>query len=199
MASDVEICNVALGRLGIDQFIESIDDSNSRARACKNHLSTARDVLLESVDWSFAESQTSLALLTTVVNGWAYQYRYPSDCVRARYITDDNGMRSNATYAAAPFKLSNDDSGVTILTDIENAYLIYTKRITNPNLFSASFRSALSWRLAIELATTLRVDPSLAQNAEMKYRIELSAAAAHDANQSIADVRADSPSIRGRS
>ena len=198
MASEVEICNVALGRLGIDQFIEALDSSSSRSRACLNFYAPSRDAVLEEIDWSFAESEIALATLSTTRNGWAYQYRYPSDCLRARYVTDESGIRNNTTYAATPFKLGNDDTGKTILTDLESAYLIYTKQIINPNVFSALFRSALSWRLAWEIGLTLRIDAAISQNALAMYRNELSIAAAHDANQYIADKPADSLSIRGR-
>lgn len=94
MASVVTICNMALGNIGITQTIENIDDNNERARVCKLYYEATRDQVIRAMSPNFAQTFVALAVVPgDPPPGWAYQYRYPTDCLYARQITDVNGSR----------------------------------------------------------------------------------------------------------
>lgn len=93
---------------------------------------------------------------------WAYSYAYPSDCLKARYIlpvmptisgqvpfttADNNATPGYTSDFAVKFlrgvdkdTLGNDVA--VILTNMSQAQLVYTKRITDPNLWDPSFVQA---------------------------------------------------------
>lgn len=219
MASEVGICNKALSRLGIDQLIESLDDPNSRARQCKLHYAETRDEVLADFPWNFAQSVVALSPVSGVeVPGWGYVYRYPTDCLQAHVVTDEVGARVpvgaawlscdvwnyDAQFpvdARMPFRVMADPvtSGAKILvTDVEAAYLWFTKRVTDPNQMSALFRSALAWKLATEIALGVKADGRLHQNAIEKYVWTVSQGQAHSLNEERPDRPRVSPSIAAR-
>jgi hypothetical protein len=90
------------------------------------------------------------------------------------------------------------DGARIIVTDMADAYLWFTKRVTDPNQFSALFRSALAWKIAPEIALLMRADARLAQNAGQMYRAEASLAQASSLNEEVHDPQPESPSIQAR-
>lgn len=91
--SDTEICNMALARIGINKFISSIDDNNSRAEACKTFYASSRDRVLEMFPWSFAVKRAALSVLTGAAWDSATPYAakdlvaYGSNIYRAKKAT----------------------------------------------------------------------------------------------------------------
>ena len=67
MASEVDICNVALGHLGDEAAISAIDppDGSVQASHCARIYPMARDELIEMHNWRFAVKRKALALLAT--------------------------------------------------------------------------------------------------------------------------------------
>lgn len=195
MATDVEICNVALSRVGIDQYIEDLTDPKPSAVSCNLHLPLSRREMLSSFLWPFAMTARQLALVDDVtVPGWTYVYRYPVDCLYAREITDEGGARffraaweqhDYNPMVRVPFNVMSDpdtDGAKIIATDMNLAYLWYTKDVTDPNQLTPLFRDALSWKIAAEVALALRADAQRARYAQEMYRQSLSVAQAHSMN-----------------
>lgn len=178
MATDIEICQMALDHIGAKQ-INSIDDSCQEARACRRLYSTARDQVLRDFPWNFAHRRASLALADTSGQfGYAYIYYYPADCHHAREI-----YRTPLALPPIEFVIAclDDAVGKVILTHQENAVLIYTYKAKNPQLFDAGFTAALSWRLASDLAMPLTKSLSM-QEAMLKiYTYNITAAGRADA------------------
>lgn len=188
MASSViEICNRALGRIGTNQLIESLDDPNARARDCKLQYEPCRDEVLQDFPWNFAQTCIALSLVSGVsIPGWTYAYRYPNDALKVHRITDERGARMSLSSGWAcevwnydlllptrmPFMVMADpvtDGAKIIVTDVEIAYAWFTRRVTDPNQFSPLFRSGLAWRLAMELALSTKAAVPLYNNAASQY------------------------------
>lgn len=170
MLSKVEICNVAITRVGGNR-IDDLELSNDQEEAiyCRALYDVALEATLEAYDWSFATGRIKLALLGTgIYQGWTYAYKYPNKCVRARSIWNPAiGMAQLQSdpqrFAEAdkiPFEVASNTNldDRVILTEQETAVLIFTAKISNPNLFSASFVDALGWRLASDLAVPINGD-----------------------------------------
>lgn len=212
MSSEVEVCNVALGRLGIDQFIENLDEANTRARTCKNFYAPTRDLVLEDFPWDFAQKCIALAEVAgDPPPGWAVQYSVPSDCLRAQAIVQNSNLPAGEWnfgpywhYDRLPYRVpwriiaSATPPQRLIITHLEEAYLWYTAKITDVNQFSALFRSQLAWRLAADMALTLKANVDLALNAGKMYVAEGSRAATLSISQRSDGDAPDSPSITAR-
>lgn len=193
MSSIVEICNVALARVGAER-ISSLQVASTAARYCELLYPIERDAVLEGYDWGFARKRVALPLLDEMYSGWNYAYGYPTDCIIPRLI------QSDITGSVIKFEVSTD-SGLdkrVILTDQVNAELLYSAAITNSNLFSSKFIDALSWRLASSLATSLRADLTLSNSLMQQYFFSLNIAQRNDANISHGKPANSNPFIEAR-
>ena len=65
MASEVDICNLALAHLGDSATVASINppEGSAQAEMCQRFYPIARDSLLEMHNWGFATRRKALAQL----------------------------------------------------------------------------------------------------------------------------------------
>lgn len=175
MPSVVAICNLALAHIGVAE-INSLTEATNQARQCNLLFVPARDAVLREFPWNFATKMTRLAQAPVSVPDWDYVYQYPSDCLRAIRIYE-------ASATTTEFRVVLLDGGKAIVTNVANAYLEYTARVTDPALFDAQFIDAFSWKLAAELAAPLTGDPRLGQYAYQMYQQALRSAWASTANE----------------
>jgi hypothetical protein len=200
MSTDVEICNRALGRIGHTQLIQTLADSNVEAEQCDLNFDACRDEALQFHAWNFATKRVVLAELTLVERtDWEYVYTYPSDCLFARFIVPP-GVRNPMAIERIEFKIEANDAGDgrVILTDQEDAELVYTMRHTAPTVWPETFASALAWRIAVELALGVKKDPAMAERITTGYDRTILKAAATDANEGQGPMPATTPSIAAR-
>lgn len=90
MASEVEICNSALIKLG-DDTITSLTDDSKRARLCNAQFARLRDEVLRAHPWNFAIRRASLAKLSQApAFEFAAAFRLPEDpyCLRVLLLFD---------------------------------------------------------------------------------------------------------------
>lgn len=200
MASETEICNIALSHLGIGKEISHIDtDPSDEAAACRRFYDTARDSVLKEVPWPFATKIRTLALIEENPNDeWDYSYRYPSDCLFIRrFITT---IRNPGQDERVKYKIAQDASGLIIYTDEYTPTIEYTVRETDPVKYPADFIMAFSYLLAFYVSPRLtKGDPfNLRASTFQAYQLEISRAAAHAFNEEELDLPPESEFIRGR-
>lgn len=198
MFSDIEICNIALGRIGVSQKIESLTELSNEAAVLSTFIEQVREAVLRDFPWPFATKFLSLALVESDPNDdWDYAYRYPIDCVKLRRIVNTAG-RTDAT--RIPFRLAHDAQGRLIWTDEENATVEYTARVTDPLLYDGIFASVFAWRLATEAATALTGGDAykMGKRALEMYYLELEKARNEALNEEQSDEPPDSEFIRVR-
>lgn len=194
MASAVEICNIALGHLGIDRGIVSLTDTTSKeARLCKQFYDAAVEAVLRSHSWAFATRRIVLSLREETHPLYPYVYQYPANCLLALRIVD---------YVDTPInfevELSEDGKSRVILCNREAAILQYIAEIHDANLFDACFIEALSYKLAHQLAQPLKGQPNLTQFLEQKYQMALSVAVGMDAREGYKEPNLPSPLLKSR-
>lgn len=218
MSSIVEICNHALGHLGVDKFIAALDEASTQAKNCNLHYDAARRELLEDFPYGFARGVIALAELSAdPPPGWGYAYGYPNDCLQARAISDASGIRAAGLWASSycsswdawtctivgrvPWEVMHDPDNAgsrRIVTDIAEAYLWYTVDVQQVSQMPSLFRNALAWHLATKLAGPLRVKPDLRASVAQQALVEISKAQAHALNEARPDRVPESPSIQAR-
>lgn len=197
-SSEVEICNLGLARIGHTKFISSLDDSTPEGRVSKNLYTQARDATLGAAQWPFAQKRADLSELSLTRDGWAFVYAMPVDCLVAREIW--SGNRNARRDELVPYAIEYDPSAKNIiLSDVEDASLIYTARIENVFLYPPHFIEALAWRLGGDFALALALRPDVESLARARYRIAIEYAMATALSEGVPDVEPDSEiiSVRG--
>lgn len=193
----VDICNLALGRIGqgASSPIQSIDpgvDDSEAARACARSFPLAMKSLLREHPWSWAQGSSLLALSSESVSGFGYAFAYPADCITLHGLTPDGVDLSlypasvwDSVIRPYPYRIvaAADGESRLIATNLSPARAHYTRSITIPAFADALFQDALAWKVAKEIALGLRANPQMAQAAESEYQIALSKAVAANDNE----------------
>lgn len=223
MTSKIEIYNRALARIGIDQFISDPAATSKQGNLYRLFYDYCVDQCLADFPWGFATTIVPAALVAgDAPVGWQFQYAYPVDSLAVRQVTDAMGARTvyinylrncwsdayrnlQPSNPVVPWKVMTAKTDAidakVIVTDLESAYILYTRRITDPNQFDAGFVDALSWRIAMEIVPTFIGAPNGAQLAVTlgnQYRNALLTARAQALNESGQDYKPDPKSIAAR-
>lgn len=222
MASEVDICNLALGHLGDSASVSSINppEGSPQAEHCARFYPIARDSLLEQHLWGFATTRGSLAPLTSQFAQWQYCYAAPSDAINIISIlspdaSDDYAVSNNygftqsgmpltsgGNYSPQPFTCETLQDGTPVIyTNQENAICRYSRTVTDTTAFSPLFVDALTWYLASYLAGPVIKGDAGAGEAKRCYtifKLMLASAQASDANQRRATVTQSVGWMQGR-
>lgn len=192
MTDEVTLCNRALAAIGTRSTISSIQpsDGSKEANACALLYYPTRDELLRAAHWDFARNQITLSQLksssdtnSTCPVPWGFEYAYPSDCLKMRYILPFMDVSNPGTvpfmtsatpaalglgywgnpvrFVVATDKNTSGNDSTVLLTNQAQAIGVYTKQITNPDLFDSQFQSALVEALGAKLVPALSLNLSL--------------------------------------
>ena len=186
MTSDVDICNLALGHLGDEATVTSIDpaEGSIQAEHCQRYYPIARKALLEIHPWNFAKKRRALtALDETPPESWAYVYAYPNGCAKPLKLLSTGSTDDDA---GEDFVVEMLDDAQVIYTNVEDAILVYTALVTDMTKYSALAINAMARLLASYLAgpiikgeTGIKV---AASHLKIYKEVDLPLAVAHDAN-----------------
>lgn len=175
--NNIEICNLALGRIGVDE-INRMDEASQPARICTRYFNFTRQNVLRRFPWTFATKRVQLALLNETAPDYKYAYQYPSDALAIRLMYNDS-------FVGLPkdnyFRIMNGNGGRKIYSNISNAYVEYTADVKDSETFDSQFIEAFSWKLAAEMAFALTGNMNLATNAIQAYNAYFTEAAGEDA------------------
>tara|TARA_R110000824_G_scaffold15883_3_gene66592 strand:+ start:29340 stop:29960 length:621 start_codon:yes stop_codon:yes gene_type:complete len=198
--SVAQICNLALAHIKQTKttIANLVTDTGNTAVQCRIHYDVARQFVLADHNWNFATKRVGLTDISSdpmSPTTWGFRYDYPSDCLKIQEVE-----RLLKTNTPVPYRIEAEDdgSGLSILTDLDEARAIYTFDATNATLFSPGFVQALSWYLASELAPALSGDETIQEAALTVYRNTLAGARAADSGEGEADAEIDSSWERAR-
>lgn len=210
MASEVDICNLALAHLGDDATVSSIrpPEGSAQAEHCARFYPVARDLCLEAHEWGFATKRANLALLSnTPPPGFLYVYQVPADCRNPIDLIDPNVPADPTTYndygcgsydgqygghwrdfqrEPIPYELETLDDGTqAIYTNLSGAQLRYIFGVTDTTKFSAQFVDSVALLLAAYLAGPVikgDMGMQIAQAMSKLFLGSIAQAKANDAN-----------------
>lgn len=205
------IANQALDASGVMFTLGDIQEGTREAQVCLRAYRNVLRAALREVNWDFARAQAPLLMLadatgqtpnvgTRVPSGWNYEYAYPTDCVKARFVIWNllnSGVQvptgNIQTSSAAPttgnflsnqwqpirparFLIATDnnypsqdpsswetqgvspDGRTVILTNVNQAVMVYTRLMLYPSTWDANFRAAMVAWMAAEIALPLASD-----------------------------------------
>ena len=143
--TDVQLCNMALGRIKAQPITNLLTETSKQAATCRIFYEPLRDALLREHPWAFSIRRQVLAI-STEENLTTHQYAYqlPTDpkCLRILEVLGESLSMSLFPY---------DEEGGLLFTNEPNAVIRYIGQITDPNKFDALFVDAFAWRLAAEM------------------------------------------------
>jgi hypothetical protein len=245
MPTDVDVANRSLSAISTRSTIASLTENSNEARQAQLLIYPVRDEVLRMANWNCATTFQNLALVCAAPGTpenpsagmvqwekgippppWAYEYLYPSDCLRPLYIVPQFSTGFNAgvpittavtggapsfwngpvvRYRVAVDQLINGlpatggaDQRV-ILTNQEFAILCYLKKVTDPDVMDENFVQAWVAALAGRLAYTLTGDKMLANDKIKEANNYINLARQVDGNEglTINDVTPDYIRTRG--
>lgn len=169
MTNEVTICNIALGYIGGDANLTSINppDGHIESEHCNRFYPIARDALLELHTWSFAVKTEKATLLEVKPLDWMYAYACPSKMLNLCEVLSPKNHIGDLQFVTEPYELwalnlqspvqdfvieTNSKGEEIILTNQKDAVLRYTVSVTDPTKFSSLFVQTLTRYLASMLA-----------------------------------------------
>lgn len=221
-ASDVSIVNRALLSIGARAQVSSINpsDGSTEADAAATLFVSTFEALARSANWNCLRQQAILSLLQaatgtpenplgttlpTPPTPWLYSYAYPSDCLKARFISQSlpvpvGGAPATTFSNAAPINLPNqaqipfavaystDLAGnpiTVILTNQSQAQLVYTVNQPNPIIWDSLFQEGMVSALAAYFVPALSLNMPLMQAAVGRAEKMIAQARTADGNEGV--------------
>lgn len=202
-ATQVRIYNMALSAIGVSKQVASVGEGSLQSLTLNNFWEIARDQCLEDFPWGFANRLVALQLATITTPQWLFTYVYPTDCVQARLVIPTEpstgtavvpGYLSAPTYNfwdmmhsrhRIPFSIVENEvnGGLGIATNLPDATLAYTARITTIVLWSSAFVNALALMLGSYVIAPLSANPKYATAIGQAYKEALLKAGAMTLNE----------------
>lgn len=185
MTSPVDLCQLAFDQIGFTTTIQGINPpappNSTPAQVASRLYQQQVDAVFRAAHWNCARFQTSLTLLRAAAGTasnptgalplppipWLYQYAYPSDCLKVRFVIPLPQVPGTQipimsqvginyfpqVVTSIPFTpaVALDDEGKQIrvlLTNAPIAQAVYTARIPDPDMWDPSLRNAVIATLA---------------------------------------------------
>ncbi len=188
-ASIIEICNLALLRLGGDE-IQSLNEKSKEANYCRRFYDRCRRATLRKHPWGFATKLTNtLTPLATAHPDYQFAYALPADLIRVSRVTAA-GSVEEIPYAVRGEKV--------LVTDQELPLLEYISDMSDPNFFDEQFIEVMTHLLASEIAVPLTGKPSLQKTEYQMFQLTLASAVNTDAAESNLDLNLNNSIVEAR-
>jgi hypothetical protein len=179
MPSQVDICNLALTRIGGEE-ITAIDEGTRGSRLCNRHYYPTLNALLREGEWNFAIKRVALAEdASAPVSEYAYRFVLPSDFIKL--------VRLNAC-TSDEYRIENG----YVVTDEGTVTIEYVFEVTDENAFDPQFVDVFAQRLAAEICYALTENNTLTEQCWRIYANKLSMARTMDSRDGTPrDIEAD--------
>lgn len=169
--TSTDVANKALAHIGSSP-IDSINDNTKEAVSLKAHIDDCREIFLREAAPGFARKEVALAIASNETSSiYTYVYTYPADCKKIRQIW--NGTTNDDPRIEFETGAHSSGSSEVILTDREDAVLIYTRDIKNYDMFSKEDINVLALLLAWKTVHLIKRDRDLRARIEREYGLAL--------------------------
>ncbi len=150
--SNTGICNAALSKIGAKQIDNygDVSETTTEALACRNHYDITRDALLRSHYWRFATARVELTQDSSDPDfEYDNQFLLPDDFMRLKSVFGNNFTATENT------RFSFAIEGNLLLTDDDEVFLRYIKKVTDVTEFDSLFVEVFILSLALKLVAEL--------------------------------------------
>jgi hypothetical protein len=168
MASQTDICNMALTQVGVEP-VTLVDTSTKQSRVCLAAWDLVLDALLSVHQWGFATKRVALQeVLPVPVWGFDHAYALPANCMRLLEVSPDT------EYALEDAKILSNEDALSCR---------YLERVTQPGLFPAWFTVALADMMAARICFPLEGSDTKRKALEDIAAISVNTAISRDARE----------------
>lgn len=193
MASEIDICNTALTKLGATTII-SLADDDPKATVMNLRYPLVRDAELRRRRWKFSLRRASLpAMSDAPAFGFARQFRLPTDplCLRVIQVGEFHVGLDLSDYRGSPNEMYSIE-GTRLLTNFAAPLkLRYIAQVTDSTQFDAAFVEALASRLAYECCERITQSSSKKSDCLVDYKMAVKEATLSNALESAPSHPAD--------
>ncbi len=154
MASKVDLCNMALSKVG-EGFIRDIDENTKPAKLCALMYPIVRDCVLRSYPWRFALKRYSCApLMQKPLFDYDNAFQIPADCLRIVRVQND-----------IPYAREGD----AVYANVSVFNFVGIARVLDENKYDDLFVAAFTAKLAAEMVMSLTSTPALKEQLSREY------------------------------
>jgi hypothetical protein len=191
MASEIDICNLALGQLG-SHTITSFADGTTESSLCATNYPIVRDAVLEARDWTFCTFETQLIEVVSPPNPppeFSHGYAMPTECLLIRYcflpvaIGQGEQQFSHATSEQRQQRPPWNRFGDLCWSSTSTLWARWLKRVTDTSQYTTNFIQTLATRLAFELAMPLTNKVEVQAQKAKEYEGKIKEASGRDGSQ----------------
>jgi hypothetical protein len=184
MATEVQICNLALSWMG-QNLINSLGDNQNEAKVMKANYALSRDKVIGDHAWSFALSRVTLAPIATApAFGSGNQFLIPSNVLRVHRVYRANNAVQTGKFQNARWVRE----GQNIIATEEVVWAHFIVRVTNSDLFNAQVAHAIAAQLGVDTALTFTESLKMVETMEKRYTDKLADAIYADGSQGRTEV-----------
>ena len=182
--TDIQICNLALARLG-DARIAALSDATAQAQYCSLFYAQTLEELQSEFDWQFCRKQVAFTSSAVPLSGYSYQYNQPTDFIRAIRLGNIDASENFGTWEILGSKIHTNLAATTAIPLV----LDYIALVDTESSFPAIFVEALSMKLAAVLAMPLTGSKELFKQCAELYMATVQKPAFGNATEAYAPAR----------
>lgn len=174
MASKVQICNMALARLGASR-ITALTDNTAEAKLCNLLYTDIADLVMVEGSWASTIKRASLNLTSNTPSfGYTSEFQLPTDpfCLKVLSVND-------ITPGDEDYRIEGDK----LLANISTMKIRYIGRITDTQSYGPFLTQAVITRLTAELAYPITGQASVAERWFQQYELDVRKGLAQDGQQ----------------
>lgn len=172
-ATSVDICNLALAKIGNTSFIGALSDVQVEAFICNLEYPQVRDTALERLSPPFATKRAVLVEAAETRTEWDFVYDLPVGFLAVQAIVDPT-TRLPDYDLREPYDIEQGATGARVLlTNQEDCEIIYTDQTTDVTLWPSTFVDVVVYGLAAALALSIKKDANLATKLGDVYTMKL--------------------------
>ena len=197
MATSVDICNAALGMLGVGGTITTLNDNSLKGQVCKRYYDRTRKQLLRMHAWSFAiQSEALVNTPSTPTHPlWDNIYNRPADCIR---VLNVHRATDNEPVEHVVEREDKSPTDLSIFANLPSLYIRYIKDVQTVDDFDDLFDQALTVLLAAKMAMALGKGGEMAEKLRVEFLNLMPVAAGTDSEEGHSEDRSMATWIEDR-
>lgn len=202
MASQTEICNMALAHIGASAIVSINERESKEAEKCKLFFDNCLETVLSEGNWQFRKQTKRLTLIDQeTVNDklvrpthWSYMYAYPTDVVKVIGVMSDlqeyigfwfdDEIRHYSGFTE--FELMQGKNDKVIVTNCPDAIACFNLKTTDITQLSDVLVTSVVHYLASKIAMPIvggDEGRALKRDNLQEYKMVIKTAKTHDVSQ----------------
>lgn len=155
--TQLQLINLSLVNLGQNVITQAQLTANAHPSAVAANLwwEPCRDEVLGSNNWSFATVTATLSALDIDDARWDYVYSYPVSAVSSMWYVYNDATASIRDQQEFTVRYIPTLGVSAIFSDLDEAKVEYTYKVTDTTMWSPQFIMAFTYRLAAAMAMSI--------------------------------------------